>query len=183
MLVMNEADKVSIQSHLDRLQEPVEGIAVSGLGLQQPEDLLRACHDPHSMVPGVCSRALQIRRHPLAKVFDLSADILPKPRLNGQPASCSVLVDRATVGGLALAWQEPAFAPFEQATAAAGMPAARTGWLTRNQDGRRLGMAHERDLLPIGQVAGRWHFPPPLCADSLGGGGRQPSGMRPLAAR
>ena len=71
------------------------------------------------------------------------------------PASSGGLAGRATVAGLGAARQEPAFAPLEQAAAAAGMPASRVGWLTRDQGVGRLGTAHGRDMLPSGQAAGR----------------------------
>jgi hypothetical protein len=68
--------------------------------------------------------------------------------LTGQPApppTSSVLADRATVACLDSMRQKPAFAPFEQAAAAAGMPTARTDELTRHQGAGRLRMAHGRD--------------------------------------
>ncbi len=97
----------------------------------------------------------------------------------GPPAACSPLAGRATVACLGSARQEPVFAPLEQAAAAAGMPPAATGWLTWHHGVGKLGTAHGRDLLPSGQAAGRWNFPPPLCADRLGSGGRRPSGTQP----
>jgi hypothetical protein len=81
------------------------------------------------------------------------------------PAACGGLADGATVAGLGAARQEPALATLEQAAAAVGMPAPGSGSLTRDQGVGRLGTAHGRDMLPSGQAAGRWHFPPPLCAD------------------
>jgi hypothetical protein len=65
------------------------------------------------------------------------------------PALGRVLAGRTTEPSLGPMGQEPAFTPFEQATAAAGVPAARAGqgagWLTLGRDERRLRMAHGRD--------------------------------------
>jgi hypothetical protein len=95
------------------------------------------------------------------------------------PAACGGLADGATVAGLGAARQEPALATLEQAAAAAGMPATGSGSLTRDQGVGRLGTAHGRDMLPSGQAAGRWHFPPPLCADRRADGGRHRSDRHP----
>jgi hypothetical protein len=95
------------------------------------------------------------------------------------PAARGGLAGGATVAGLGAARQEPAFAPLEQAAAAAGMPASRVGWLTRDQGVGRLGTAHGRDRLPSGQAAGRWHFPPPLRADRRADGSRHRSDRHP----
>ena len=89
--------------------------------------------------------------------------------LTGQPApptASGVLADRATVACLGSTRQKPAFTSFEQAAATAGMPTARTKWLTRHQRAGKLRMAHGRDLLPSGQAAGSCYFPPPPCADN-----------------
>ena len=71
--------------------------------------------------------------------------------LSGTPAPPSlrsVLASRTTEPSLGLIGQEPAFTPFEQATAAARVPAARADqearWLTLGRDGRKLRMAHGR---------------------------------------
>jgi hypothetical protein len=95
------------------------------------------------------------------------------------PAACGGLTGGATVAGLGAARQEPALATLEQAAAAAGMPAPGSGSLTRDQGVGRLGTAHGRDMLPSGQAAGRWHFPPPLCADRRADGGRHRSDRHP----
>jgi hypothetical protein len=72
--------------------------------------------------------------------------------LSGTPAPPSlrsVLASRTTEPSLGPMGQEPAFTPFEQATAAAREPAARageeTGWLTLGGDAGKLRMAHGRD--------------------------------------
>ena len=71
---------------------------------------------------------------------------------------------------------EPAFAIFKQAPAAARVPTAKAAWLTRRQRGDTQ-MGPREGKLPSGQAAGRWYFPPPLCADHVdavrpGSGGR-----------
>jgi hypothetical protein len=89
--------------------------------------------------------------------------------LTGQPApptAGGVLAVRTTVARLGSTRQEPAFTPFEQAAATAGMPTARTKWLTRHQRAEKLRMDHGRDSLPSGQAAGSCYFPPPPCADA-----------------
>jgi hypothetical protein len=101
--------------------------------------------------------------------------------LTGQPpppAASGVLADRATVARLGSTRQEPAFTSFEQAAAAAGMPTARTGWLTRHQRARKLRMAHGRELLPSGQAAGSWLLPAATLRRRIDGR-RQPNGAFP----
>jgi hypothetical protein len=60
------------------------------------------------------------------------------------PASRGILASRATIAGLGLARQEPAFTPLEQASPAAGMPSAPRRWLTRQQRPGKLETAHGR---------------------------------------
>jgi hypothetical protein len=60
------------------------------------------------------------------------------------PASGSALTGRATVPRLGPLGQEPAFTALEQALAAAGVPPAKTGWLTARQCEGKLRMAHGR---------------------------------------
>jgi hypothetical protein len=93
--------------------------------------------------------------------------------LRGTPAPPSlrrVLASRTTEPSLGPIGQEPAFTPFEQTTVAARVPAARPG-----QGAGRLTLGREDGKLS-GQAAGRWYFPPPLCADALVVTRRQPSG-------
>jgi hypothetical protein len=101
---------------------------------------------------------------------------------SGQPAAPAAsggLAGGATVAGLGPARQEPSLASLEQAAAAIRMPAVRTGRLTRYQGVGRLGTAHGREMLPSGQAAGRWRFPPLPCADHRDDGGRHRSDQHP----
>ena len=73
----------------------------------------------------------------------------------GPPASRSFLTARAAVTSLGPRWQEPAFAAFQKAPAAARVPTARAAWLTRRQRGDTQ-IGPREGLLPSGQAAGSW---------------------------
>jgi len=82
----------------------------------------------------------------LVAAVELAVGSGPIP-LSGEPAApaaSGVLTGWATVAGLGSPGQEPAFTSLEQAAAAGGMPAVRTGGLTRHQGVGRLGTAHGR---------------------------------------
>ena len=80
--------------------------------------------------------------------------------------ACYVLASRTTEPSLGPLGQEPAFTPFEQATAAARVPAARadqeTGWLTLERDGWKLRMAHGRYCSRAVRRRAGGSYPPPI---------------------
>lgn len=62
----------------------------------------------------------------------------------GPPVRRSFLTSRAAITSLGPRWQEPAFAAFKEAPAAARVPTAKAAWLTQCQRAGTLDRAHGR---------------------------------------
>ena len=98
----------------------------------------------------------------------------------GPPTLGGFSTSRAAITSLWPRWHEPAFAIFKQAPATARMPTATVASLTRRQRGHTQ-VGPREGKLPSGQAAGRWYFPPPLCADDMDAA-RPGSGVRHMPA-